>query len=391
MKVIVLGGSGLQGKAAIRDLSYSKSVEEIICADIDFKAINDFKEFINEKKVVNKKLDATSVESLKELYSNEVDVIINLLPKPFHELVTEQAIKAKIPLVNSSYSNVLPSRIHKLADEYQVAIMPEAGLDPGIDLILCGYGVSQLDKVTSLYSYCGGVPEKNAANNPLKYKITWNLDAVLMSYMRPARMKHKGYLVDIPAENQHNSNWIETSELLGIENLELIPNGDAVEFAEILGIAKETENIERRSIRWSGHSKIWNDLTELGFLDSDPVSGLSEEISPKEFLIKHLEPKMHYKPDEKDLVIMKNIIRGEKDGKEVEIIYELLDERDLDTGLFAMNRTVGYTASIVAQMLANGTIDKKGMLSPTTDIPYKLFIEEAKKRGVNIQETINKL
>lgn len=391
MKVIVLGGSGLQGKAAIRDLSYSENVEEIICADMNFEAINGFKDFMNEKKVVNKTLNATSIESIKELYSNEADVIINLLPKPFHELVTEQAIYANIPLVNSSYSNVLPERIHKMADEYQVAIMPEAGLDPGIDLVLCGYGVSQLDKVTSLYSYCGGVPEKEAANNPLKYKITWNLDAVLMSYMRPAKMKNKGKIINVPAKNQHDAGWIKNANLLGEEGLELIPNGDAIEFAKILGIEDEAENIERRSIRWSGHAQIWKSLIDLGFLDKDPVPGLPGELSPKEFLAKHLEPKLHYKANEKDLVLMRNIIQGEKDGEKIELIYELLDKRDLDTGLFAMNRTVGYTASIVAQMLGNGLIDKKGMLSPTTDIPYELFIEELKWRGINIQETINKI
>src|SRR5690625_4252587 len=150
MKVIVLGGSGLQGKAAIQDLSKVDHVKEIICADVDFSAIDEFAEHLNMNKVVKVKVDATSVESLENLYSDDVDVIINLLPKPFHEIVTRQSIKSRIPLVNCSYANVLPEDIHELANKEQVAVMPEAGLDPGIDLILCGYGVSQLDKVTEL-------------------------------------------------------------------------------------------------------------------------------------------------------------------------------------------------------------------------------------------------
>lgn len=40
-----------------------------------------------------------------------------------------------------------------------------------------------------------------------------------------------------------------------------------------------------------------------------------------------------------------------------------------------MNQTVGYTASIVVQVLTDGTI-KKSVLSPSTDIPYKKLIEE---------------
>lgn len=86
---------------------------------------------------------------------------------------------------------------------------------------------------------------------------------------------------------------------------------------------------------------------------------------------------------------MKNIIRGKKNGKSVELIYEMVDERDLETGLFAMNKTVGYTASIVAQMVGNKTITKPGVLSPTTDIPYEMFIKAIEKRGITINEQKN--
>jgi len=64
----------------------------------------------------------------------------------------------------------------------------------------------------------------------------------------------------------------------------------------------------------------------------------------------------------------------------------MLDMRDLETGLFAMNRTVGYTASIVAQMMAKGEIEKKGFLTPVTDVPYRRFLEEISKRGIVVKE-----
>src|SRR5699024_5153587 len=131
---------------------------------------------------------------------------------------------------------------------------------------------------------------------------------------------------------------------------------------------------------------LWRELIGLGFLNGEAVAGVDCDISPREFLAKHLEPGLKYNDDEKDLVLMKNIIRGEKDGEKVEITYELVDERDLDTGLFAMNRTVGYTASIVSQMLADGTIKGTGMLSPTKDIPYEEFIDELKTRGIMVKE-----
>ena len=65
----------------------------------------------------------------------------------------------------------------------------------------------------------------------------------------------------------------------------------------------------------------------------------------------------------------------------------MIDRRDLETGLLAMQRTVGYTASIGAQMVLNGQVTKRGLLTPTRDIPSDIFIEELGKRGINIQRT----
>ncbi len=62
----------------------------------------------------------------------------------------------------------------------------------------------------------------------------------------------------------------------------------------------------------------------------------------------------------------------------------MLIERDLESGLFAMNKGVGYPASIVAQMLAKGEITTPGLLSPTVDIPAKKFLNELAARGIHV-------
>jgi saccharopine dehydrogenase-like NADP-dependent oxidoreductase len=49
-----------------------------------------------------------------------------------------------------------------------------------------------------------------------------------------------------------------------------------------------------------------------------------------------------------------------------------------------MSRTVGYTASIGAQLIAAGKITRRGVLSPVNDIPYELFDAQLRKRGIRI-------
>ncbi|WP_106496335.1 saccharopine dehydrogenase family protein [Lentibacillus sp. Marseille-P4043] len=387
MNVVVLGGSGLQGRAALQDLSHSSDVTGIVCGDVNFNGLDSFSHHLNMDKINKKVIDATNIESLIDLFIDNVDVAIDLLPKQFNNTAVQAAIEANVPLVNCSYANGLSNEVYEQAKKNAVTIIPEAGLDPGIDLILCGYGVSQLDEVNELYSYCGGIPDANAIDNLLKYKISWNLDSTLMSYKRPAKMLKNGNVIDIPAKDQHSEKWLEEISFPGIDNLESTPNGNAIKFAKLFGIEDSVRNTERRTIRWAGHANFWRKMVDLGFLETEPVHDLPAKITPHQFMVAHLEPRLQYGKTEKDLVLMKNIIRGKKDGQKVEITYDMVARRDLTTGLFAMNRTVGYTASIVAQMIAKKIITKTGVLSPTTDIPFELFIKEISKRGIKINET----
>ncbi len=168
----------------------------------------------------------------------------------------------------------------------------------------------------------------------------------------------------------------------------MIPNGDAVIFAEYLGIAKTIRSTSRYTLRWPGHSEFWKKLVDLNFLSDEPTRGLPGETTPHQFMIKHLEPQLQYRDNERDIVAMRNVMIGLRQGVATKMTFDLVDQRDLETKLFAMNRTVGYTASIVAQMIVKGEIKGTGLLTPVKDIPYKRFLGEIGKRGIVIQEKV---
>ena len=52
------------------------------------------------------------------------------------------------------------------AEQADVAIMTECGLDPGIDLVLYARAARQFDTITAIDSYCGGIPEPKAMAKP---------------------------------------------------------------------------------------------------------------------------------------------------------------------------------------------------------------------------------
>jgi len=123
-------------------------------------------------------------------------------------------------------------------------------------------------------------------------------------------------------------------------------------------------------------------MVDLGFLGEEPVPGLPAEVTPRRFLAALLEPQLQYGPEERDVALIRVEVAGLVGGQRRRLVLQVLDLRDLETGLLAMNRTVGYTASIVARMIGRGEIEARGLLSPTRDIPYEPFVQALAERGI---------
>ena len=397
MKILVLGGCGVQGRTALHDLASDANVSEVICADISFDALSKIKDFTDMDKITTAGIDAENRSDLFNLFS-QVDVVIDLLPKEFLPQVNDAALAAKVPVVNSNYL-YHPEVLDQKAKKAGISIMPECGLDPGIDLVIYGDAMARFDTLSVINSCCGGFPEKKACTNPMNYKLSWIWRGVLASTMRESRIIKDGQLIEIPASRQHDEAFVHEIDFPGIGTLEAIPNGDAVYFTDSMGLTNTITQTGRYSLRWPGWSAFWRPLKELGFLSEEPVEGLGnrlegklgEKISPMEFMDKFLGPRLAYRKDEKDLVAMLNTFEGMKENKKIRFTSSMIIERDLKTGIMAMRKGVAYTACIVAKMIARGEIREKGVLSPITHIPVKLFMERLKKRGIVITETMEEL
>ena len=389
MIVAVLGGLGLQGRAALLDLTRSKEVKKVLCADVvQSDALGKLERFIDRRKIERVQMDGSSKRDIVRVLKKGADVAIDLLPIQFMPLAFEAAIEARVPLVSTNYAHTM-RHLHEPALAAGIGLMPECGLDPGIDLVICGQAAREFDEIHVINSYCGGFPEKRACTNPLNYKISWNWDMVLRSHKRPAVMIRDRQRVSLSAEEQHREDMITTVDFPGLGGVEAIPNGDAVAYTDLLGITKTVREAGRYTLRWPGWSSIIRPLKKLGFLSEEPIDVDGCLVSPHQFMVKHLEPRLQYRDDEKDLVAMLNVFEGIKKGRKASWASSLLLERDLETGLMAMNISVSGPASIVAQMLGRGEITTRGLLSPAVDVPYEPFMKELERRGIVIKEKMS--
>lgn len=384
MKIAVLGGLGLQGRAAIADLVASDGVEEVVCVDTAPDGAARLAGLTDLSRV-RFVVPEGAIASVLGNVLDDVDAAIDLLPQPLMRDAVQAAIATRTPLVTTNYGKAIAD-LASAAEKAGVSIMTECGLDPGIDLVLYARAARQFDAITAIDSYCGGIPEPKAMAKPLCYKVSWNFDMVLVSQNRDSVMIADGERVAVPAGLQHDNPFIHQIEVAGLGQLEAFPNGDALHYVEMLAAAKGLRRSGRYTLRWPGWSAFWAPLKELGFLSEDKVSGIG--ASPREFLGRLLGPQLQYGPGEKDLCVMRNVFSGTQGGRAKTVTSDLIIERDLTSGLFGMSLGVGYPASIVAQMLARREITKPGLLNPLLDVPDEPFFDALARRGIKATETV---
>ncbi|CCV08238.1 putative lysine oxoglutarate reductase/saccharopine dehydrogenase [Mesorhizobium metallidurans STM 2683] len=384
MKIAVLGGLGLQGRAAIADLVASDGVQEVVCVDTAPDGATRLGGLTDLARVRFVVPEGAIGPVLAKVLA-DVDAVIDLLPQPLMREAVQAAIATRTPLVTTNYGKAIAD-MAPAAEKAGVSIMTECGLDPGIDLVLYTHAARQFDAITAIDSYCGGIPEPKAMAKPLCYKVSWNFDMVLVSQNRDSVLIEDGKRVEVSASRQHANRFIHEIEVAGLGRLEAFPNGDAPHYVEMLAAARGLQRSGRYSLRWPGWSAFWAPLKELGFLSEDKVPGTG--ASPREFLGRLLGPQLQYGADEKDLCVMRNVFSGTEGGRSKTVTSDLIIERDLASGLFGMSLGVGYPASIVAQMLARGEIATPGLLNPLLHVPDRRFLDELARRGIRVTETV---
>jgi lysine 6-dehydrogenase len=87
------------------------------------------------------------------------------------------------------------------------------------------------------------------------------------------------------------------------------------------------------------------------------------------------------------MVIVRIKAVGKKDGQDAEAIVEMIDYFDDETGFTAMERCTGWSAAIVAEMMAKGQTPRRAG-GVETMVPARAFVDELQRRGITVIEAV---
>ncbi len=400
-KKVVQLGYGMQGKACLADLLSAPDVTEIVVAD-SHPGISETIRALGDSRLKGVRVDATRREELAAVMRG-ADVVVELLPGLFALSVARLAADLGVNLVSTMYlanpGEQDPDRRAAQRRELETidaemkakgrTILEEFGMDPGIDLVLGRKVLSDLDEVHAFHSYGAGFPAPDSADNPIRYKFTWSIIGVMRSYLRPAKVIREGRDLTVPADEMfapRNTHILDLPELGG--PLECFPNGDSGHYADLFGIRSTVRSMGRYICRWPGHAAFWSVLAKCGFLSDDPIPVGDLQVAPTAFCAALLgsQEQFHYRDGERDIALIRTDARGLKGGRPTRVVYQIVDKRDLTTGFTAMQRTVGFPASIGARMILDGRLPRTGIVSPG-EVDFQVFMEELGKRGITLSRS----
>jgi saccharopine dehydrogenase-like NADP-dependent oxidoreductase len=397
-KHVLVLGCGMQGSAALDDLYRHVDSDPIVVAD----KRSDLIEFLGrypDGRVTGRRVDLTTGPELRDLMAG-ASVVIEALPPSLTLEVARLAADVGVSLVSSMYyvdpSETDPESVQKRQDELEaldreaaakgIVILPEFGLDPGIDLILGARALGEFDEVHTFNSYGSGVPAPEHASNPLKYKFSWSVLGVLRASKRPATIVARGRIEEIPGNEifrPENTHTIEIDALGG--TLECFANGNAAHYLEVFNLRGRVQEMGRYTCRYPGHSAFWDRMVNCGYLDEAPIQVGGVSVAPIEFTAALLsgQDQFQFGPDEADLAMVRVDAAGWSGGRPKRVLHQLIDRRDLTSGLTAMQRTVGFTMGLGARLILEKKLPTSGLLSPT-EVPFDLLEEGLESFGMHI-------
>ncbi len=380
MRMLVLG-AGLQGSACAYDLLQNSRAERVILADMRFDHLPEFIErYRSDKRLELRQLDARDENAVRELMK-DVDACMNALPYYFNLDISRIAVNAGVHCCDLGGNTAIVFDQLKLNDAavaQNVSVVPDCGLAPGMVNILAEAGINQLDQTDSVKLYVGGLPQD--PQPPLNYQIVYSLEGVLDYYTTPSWVVRNAKPTQVEA----------------LSELETVNFGDSVGALEAFHTAGglstmawryegKIKTMEYKTLRYPGHAEIMRAIRGLGLLDLEPVTVKGASVVPRDVFIACAEPKLR-KPQGKDMVALRVVVEGKKNGKAQRVVYDLIDRYDEKNHISSMERTTGFSLSITGQLQAERKV-KSGAFTPDQVIDASLYIAELAKRGIEIRQS----
>ena len=381
-------GAGRQGAAAAYDMARWGNAARVVLADYDLAVARRASEQVNDligKTVAEAvQLDVADMNAVESTLAG-VDSFLSAVPYYYNLGIAQAAIEARAHMCDLGGHIGIARQQHDLdaqARQAGVSIIPNCGQVPGLGTTLMVYAMELLDEAVDVLMWDGGIPQN--PRPPFNYYLTFNIEGLTNEYAEQAIFLRDWQVTEVDTMSELET--IEFPEPIG--TLEAFVAGGGTDTMPWTFEGK-VRTLQNKTLRWPGNYAQLKAFYDLGLWGLDPIRVGETDIVPRDVFHKLFEPQVTF-PGDKDMVIVRVEAIGKKDGQDAKALVQVIDRYDDETGFTAMERCTGWSAAIVAEMMARGETPQ-GAGGVETQVPASSFVKELELRGINVVREVTPL
>jgi lysine 6-dehydrogenase len=347
MRALVIG-SGKMGKAIAADLQRNGFKLTVCDADAGAAA-----SLGRELGCASAPVDATRATSVVPVMKGQ-DVCVSAVPYFLNAGLARMAVEARCHFVDLGGNEAVVREelaLDRAARKRGVCLVPDCGLAPGMVSFLVAWGIGESGRPSRVRIRVGGLPQR--PKPPLNYQIVFSVHGLINEY--------SGWCTTL-----RNYKPSRSRAMSGVERVEIPGVGELEAFHTSGGAstlpgsyAGRVRDLDYKTLRYPGHCA--------------KMKGLMKRLTG-DALREHLEKTVPSKGP--DLVAVKVTV----DDWGVTLVDRATG------GHSAMMRTTGYSAAIVAALVARGRAKRTGALIQERDFDPREFVGELLRRGFALRE-----
>ncbi len=379
-KIIVLGGAGVVGSAAVQLLASQKEVfSEVVVADYNLAAAEELaKKFGAHVTVI--KFDANDISSIKAAIKGS-DVVLNTVG-PYYQY--EKPILSSVIELGMNYVDVNDDtgatydalEMDQKAKEAGITALIGMGSSPGVTNLLAAFAAKELlyecESIDMFHAH-GFEPSEGPGvighrfycmSNPIPIFI--NGEAKLVAQKDSATYEEE----------------VEFINLKGKYRVYPYPHPEPITLPMFL----KAKGLKRVTNKGTVLPEQYYDLTRtihsLGLDSTDPVEVEGQKVTPYNFAIAYLIKKrdefISQESDQEPRGCVKIVCKGKtRKGKEQSYIFSLVSE-GVGKGQ-GLGMGTGFPAALGAVLIQQGKVKERGVVPPEACVNVYSFLDLMKK------------
>ena len=373
MKALLIGAGNI-GSVIARDLVMS-GCRSLTVADLDRRRLQAIRDE-HPKRVRAEELDVTDEKGVARLMK-DADVAVNAASYRFNLHVLRAAIDAKCDLVDLGglyHMTLRELELDREAKEAGVTAVLGMGDDPGTSNVIARMASWELDSVSEIRIRWGSAAT-GSGDVAFGFSVATCLDEATMKAVKFS----KGKVVEIPPLSEAEE--VEFPAPVGRQRTY------AILHSELATLPRYIEGVKVVSYKDSWDEATINVVRFLlssGFASDDAIEVQGTRVSPRKVLLALLAP------NEPKTAVGSLVVTalGKRGGRPAKVAYCLGPIRYSDAYRApATAYSTAIPASIVAQMLSKGLIERKGVFPAEsfTRGQVERFLKEMKARGLAVR------